>query len=151
MNPVQYAIKLAYDAGQMKDTPGEEKYKLFFDEHPDFTKNFPLVVKYFCLYGLFSAPLFQALNTRRENERPELKESLVMQAEYIKKLLVGSGVSKAQAKKISNQELGQAESQLNKIKNQAREIKKKMENEKKDHIRELRRELLEFVSTVDEN
>jgi hypothetical protein len=149
MNPVQYAIKLAYDATQMKDISGYEKYERFFEEHQDFTKTYPLVVKYFCMHGLFNPALFQELDSKRETKRMRIEEGLEEQCLYIKKLLKLAGHSSIQAKKISNMELGQAQSQLNKIKKEANQLKKKYAGEKKDAERELRKEFLDFILNLE--
>jgi len=145
MNPVQYGAKLAYDAHLMKDISGEDKYKKIYEEHPDFVKTFPLVTKYFCLYDTFHEGFFQELNNKREMERANLERSIILQADYVKKLLVYNGVSKATAKKMSNIEMSGAQSQLNQIKKETEKLKKQYENEKKDSIRDLRKEFKEFV------
>lgn len=145
MNPVQYGAKIAYDVQLMNDITGEEKYKKIYEQHPDFTKTYPLVVKFLCLYGTFHEGLFQELHDKRERERANLERSLILQADYIKKILVYNGVDKMTAKKISNCELDAAQTQLNKIKKESDRLKKQYESEKIDHMRELRKELKEFV------
>lgn len=147
MSATEYADKIFYDIMQLKSNSGEEKYKLVYAKYRDFTMTFPLVVKYMCFYQLYNSKLFDDYIMLREKARPTYEEGFKLQADYIKKLLVKSGIKRGEALKCSNMELESIMKDVKQIKRREREIKKKIETDKKQYMLELRKE---FKTAVNE-
>lgn len=143
---INLAKNILFEAKSMYETPEAERYELIFRKYPEFTKVYPLVIKYICFDFLFDVKLFGKLLIERAQKIPKFEDGFVLQADYIKNLLIKrAGLSKIQAKKISNIELENALSQIRKIKKSEESLKKQYARENKESEEILRKELLEFV------
>ncbi len=141
------AKNILFHVSELRNTEPSERYKIIFEKFEDFTKTFPLVVKYMCFYNGFDVELFEELVELRDKTRPTYEQGFELQANYVKKLLVKQfGVPRGEAKKQSNAELELIMKNVNSIKKKEREIKKRNETIARENAHELRKELLDFVN-----
>jgi acetolactate synthase small subunit len=126
----------------------ELSYEQLLEKYEYFVKQFPIVTKYMT-YGHFHEKYFQELVELKTNSKLRFEETFEAQTNYVKHMLVDSGVSKMEAKKISQMELGEIQTQVNKIKKQEQKIKQKLQVEKQQNETELKREFKEFVTQME--
>ncbi len=143
---VELSKKIFHEIKNLNLT-GAEKYELIMAKYEDFTKTYPLIVKYMCFYNFYHPQLFLELVTELDKGK-KYEATFEFQANYVKKLLVYNGMNKMEAKKTANKELYEITNQIKKIKKQEIKIKKQIEEEKKQNIEELRNELLDFAKNL---
>jgi len=126
----------------------ETKYNILMQKYSDFTKTYPLVVKYMCLLTAFDVELFREMLNAQQKSRCTYEDSFKFQVNYIKQLMVKCGISKIEAKKISNQEYDDILIQIKKIKKSEAKIKKNTQKLKIENFNEIRKETLDFVTNI---
>lgn len=143
---IDLAKNIYYQIALLRNLEPSERYETIFEKYNDFTKTYPLVVKYMCFYGIFDESFFSEMVLEQQQKRPTYEQGFELQANYIKKLLVKYlKLSKVQAKKESNMELNEILKQVKVIQRQESEIKRRNKYFKTENIRDLRKELYEFV------
>jgi hypothetical protein len=118
-------------------------YEELARDHEFFVKTYPIVTKYMC-NGMFDEESFQELLEKKET-RVGFAESFKLQAEYLKSMLVKRGLSRMEANKISNLELGYVEKEINKIKKLEKQLKKRNASERMQNAEERRKEFRQFL------
>jgi hypothetical protein len=143
---IDLAKNVYYQIALLRHLEHSERYKTIFEKYNDFTKTYPLVVKYMCFYGVFDEQYFSELVLEQQQKRPTYERGFELQALYVKKVLIKHlKMSKMSAKKASNQELADILSQVKNIQRQEAEIKRRNKYFKTENIKELRKELYEMV------
>lgn len=143
---IDLAKNIYYQVALIRNLEHSERYKVIFEKYNDFTKTYPLVVKYMCFYGIFDEQFFSELVLEQQEKRPTYEGGFELQALYVKKVLLKYlHLSKMEAKKASNQELAAILSQVKSIQRQESEIKRRNKYFKNENIKELRKELYEMV------
>ncbi len=142
---IDFAKNVYFQCYKLKHLEPLERYEALLNTYGDFTKTYPLVVKYMCFYFAFDPDLFKQLLTQQQTTRPTYEKGFELQADYVKHLLVKRGVSKIEAKKIREQELEIILKDIYSIKKQEKLIKKQNATARKENISEIRKEMIEFI------
>ena len=82
------AKNIYYNIDLLTDLNPEQKFETVLETYADFTKAYPLVIKYMCHFNLYNPDLFKELLTKQKETRPTYEQGYELQGLYIKKLLI---------------------------------------------------------------
>lgn len=134
-----------------RETQPETRFTAIREKFTDFVIRYPLVVKYMCVWYLYSEKYFIDLTEKINQRRPTHVQSLELQADYIKELLLELRekkvitLNRAQIKRIREEECNFAVGEFNKILKMEKQAKRELKAKDMDIKDDLRAEFYEFI------